>query len=263
MMVVVPPLGLVVRPGSTDGGEVPRRFLYVEVSVTKELSIFVDESGDFGAYEAHSPFYFFTLVFHDQANSIDQQINLLETRLSNCSMPASHCFHAGPIIRREEDYLYMSIEERRHLLGLLVAFARSVRISYTTFCVEKKHINDSLSLTITLSRQLSVFIQENYAFFQSFDRIIVYYDNGQVELNRLLASVFGALLSEVEFRKVLPSEYRLFQVADLMCTLELTEHKAARKSLSNSELQFFGSLRDMNKNYLKQMHRLRFVSKAE
>lgn len=31
----------------------------------KELSIFIDESGDFGKYDYQSPFYILTLVFHD------------------------------------------------------------------------------------------------------------------------------------------------------------------------------------------------------
>ena len=45
------------------------------------LSIFVDESGDFGSYEQHAPFYLFTLVFHDQSNAIDDQIMHLERGL--------------------------------------------------------------------------------------------------------------------------------------------------------------------------------------
>lgn len=32
----------------------------------RELSIFVDESGDFGEYEKHSPFYIITMLLHDQ-----------------------------------------------------------------------------------------------------------------------------------------------------------------------------------------------------
>ena len=33
----------------------------------KELSIFIDESGDFGEYEQHSPYYIITMMFHDRA----------------------------------------------------------------------------------------------------------------------------------------------------------------------------------------------------
>ena len=51
--------------------------------------------------------------------------------------------------------------------------------------------------------------------------------------------MFNALLENVEFRKVIPSQYRLFQVADLICTLKLTELKLANNTLSKSEKPFF------------------------
>ena len=223
-----------------------------------ELSIFVDESGDFGTYESHAPFYLFTLVFHDQSNLIDDQINHLEHGLSDLGFDVKHCFHAGPIIRREEDYQYLSITERRKCLNRIMTFAKSCEISYVTISVEKRHMSDSLSLTVALSKQLSAFIREEYAFFAQFDKIIVYYDNGQVELNKLLASVFAVMLPQAEFRKVMPTDYRLFQVADLFCTLELVCLKDGHRIMSKSEESFFGSMRDMRKNYLKPMYKKRY-----
>ena len=38
----------------------------------KELSIFVDESGDFGVYDYHAPFYIISMVFHDQALDLSE-----------------------------------------------------------------------------------------------------------------------------------------------------------------------------------------------
>ena len=46
-----------------------------------ELSIFVDESGDFGEYDFHSPFYIISLVFHDQENDIFDEVEKLEQDL--------------------------------------------------------------------------------------------------------------------------------------------------------------------------------------
>lgn len=88
-------------------------------------------------------------------------------------------------------------------------------------------------------------------FFCSFDVVKIYYDNGQVGVTRVLSSVFNALLENVEFRKVIPSQYRLFQVADLICTLKLTELKFENHTLSKSEKTFFGDERTLKKNYLK------------
>ena len=223
-----------------------------------ELSIFVDESGDFGTYEPHAPFYLFTLVFHNQTDSIEDQISHLEHSLSDVGFDAKHCFHAGPIIRREEDYQYLSITERRKCLNRIMTFAKNCEISYITFSAEKKHMFDSLGLTVALSKQLSAFIREEYSFFAQFDKIIVYYDNGQVELNKLLASVFAVMLPQAEFRKVMPTDYRLFQVADLFCTLELICLKDEHRIMSKSEEAFFGSMRDMRKNYLKPMFKKRY-----
>ena len=223
-----------------------------------ELSIFVDESGDFGTYEPHAPFYLFTLVFHNQTDSIEDQISHLEHSLSDVGFDAKHCFHAGPIIRREEDYQYLSITERRKCLNRIMTFAKNCEISYITFSAEKKHMSDSLGLTVALSKQLSAFIREEYDFFSGFDRIVVYYDNGQVELNKLLASVFAVMLPQAEFRKVMPTDYRLFQVADLFCTLELICLKDEHRIMSKSEEAFFGSMRDMRKNYLKPMFKKRY-----
>ena len=226
------------------------------------LSIFVDESGDFGTYEPHAPFYLFTLVFHDQSHAITEQIEHLEQGISDIGFDRKHCFHAGPIIRREEDYQHLSVSDRRKCLNRILTFAKSSEISYITFSVEKKHISDSLQLTVALTKKLSSFIRDEYTFFHALDRIIVYYDNGQVELNKLLASVFAVMLPQAEFRKVLPADYRLFQVADLFCTLELICLKDTYHILSKSEEVFFGSMRDMKKNYLKPMLKKRYHSET-
>jgi len=224
-----------------------------------ELSIFVDESGDFGTYEPHAPFYLFTLVFHDQRSSIEAHIRHMEQGLADIGFDVKHCFHAGPIIRREEDYQNLSITERRKCLNRILTFAKNCDISYITFSVEKKHMSDSLGLTVALSKQLSAFIRGEYTLFAQFGKIIVYYDNGQVELNKLLASVFAVMLPQAEFRKVMPADYRLFQVADLFCTLELVCLKDEHHIMSKSEETFFGSMRDMRKNYLKPMYRKRYI----
>ena len=93
---------------------------------------------------------------------------------------------------------------------------------------------DYSSLTVEatgkLSKQISVFIREHYDFLLSFDLVKIYYDNGQVELNKILSTLFNAFLPRVEFRKVKPSDYRLFQVADMICTFELLKLKIQNHS---------------------------------
>ena len=81
----------------------------------------------------------------------------------------------------------------------------------------------------------------------------IYYDNGQIELSRLLASVFSVLLPQFEVKRVTPSDYRLFQAADMFCSMELIRLKLESSAIT--ELEFFGNLRDLKKNYLKPLQK--------
>ena len=46
----------------------------------QEISIFIDESGDFGEYIYHSPYYIVTMVFHDQSNDISSALDSIEKK---------------------------------------------------------------------------------------------------------------------------------------------------------------------------------------
>jgi hypothetical protein len=52
----------------------------------KELSIFIDESGDFGEITERPAYYLVTLLFHDQKNEITTNVKKLEDSIF-------HSFH--------------------------------------------------------------------------------------------------------------------------------------------------------------------------
>jgi hypothetical protein len=141
----------------------------------KELSVFIDESGDFGETKERPAYYLVTFVFHNQDNSIAQQTSKLE---------------------------------------------ESVRVS-------------------------------------GFDKIIVYYDNRQIELSAILNAVFSIQFSNVEFRKAEPQRYRLLQAADFICSMELLKIKRNNKRLSKSEKQFFYKPQELKKTFLKSIEKKR------
>ncbi len=218
----------------------------------KELSIFVDESGDFGEFDSHAPFYILSLVLHDQKVDIKDDLALLESEMRNIGWP-DHCIHAGPIIRAEYEYKECSLHERQQIIRRLMTFTRKLDIRYKSIYVEKKKGLDEIELTGKLSRQLADLVRQNTNFFTEYDIVKVYYDNGQTQVTKILVSVFTTLLNNVKFIKVIPSDYRLFQVADLICTLKLTELKLERHILSKSEQYFFQDDRTFRKNYLKPL----------
>ena len=90
-----------------------------------------------------------------------------------------------------------------------------------------------------MAQELAIFIRDNLQTLISFDTVKIYYDNGQNEISKILNVSFNTLLTNVEFKKVYPVDYKLFQVADLMCTLELLNIKYNKNSLSKSEKALF------------------------
>ena len=224
----------------------------------KALSIFVDESGDFGPYKYQSPYYIISLVFHDQSTDITDSIAHLNEIIRQSGFP-ENTVHAGPLIRKEREYSNISLLERKRIFNALYNFARNTDFSYHSIIIEKKQLVEEIDLHLRITKQLSAFLKENMEKLISYDRIVIYYDYGQMQLTKILVSVFNTILSNVEFRKVIPTNYKLFQSADLFCTLELLSMKAERKMLSQSELLFFGSARNLEKSYLRAIRKKRYL----
>lgn len=216
----------------------------------KELSVFVDESGDFGEYDYHAPFYIISFILHNQEVDISEDVAKLENEMTYLGW-SNHCVHVGPAIRGEYEYANIEPINRQKIVKRIATFTRKLNIKVKSFYVEKKHVEDSVEMTGKLSKQISIFIKDNMEYFLDYNSIKIYYDNGQVEVTRILSSVFNALLDNVEFKRVIPSDYRLFQVADLICTLKLIELKRNNNILSKSEKLFFVDDRTLKKNYLK------------
>jgi hypothetical protein len=218
----------------------------------------VDESGDFGVPTADSPYYLLTLVFHNQSNSISEHCQQLEQTMADSGFEP-HAIHTGPLIRREGSYYNYSKEDRKSIFKKLFYFSRKVDASYKTFSFSKREDGHGPQLSIRMSQSLKSFLGENLAYFQSFDRIVIYYDNGQHQITNLLASVFGTTISGgLEFTQAAPSDYKLLQLADMACTLELIDLKRRAKIISKSERLFFGIDKREFVNLLKALRKKKF-----
>ncbi|MBO4546427.1 MAG: hypothetical protein J5700_02500, partial [Treponema sp.] len=80
-----------------------------------------------------------------------------------------------------------------------------------------------------------------------------YYDNGQKPLKRIINVLFNAMFANVEVRKISPADYKLFQVADLVCTLEHIKAKIDIGQFSNSEAEFFSSRHQFKKDFWRKI----------
>lgn len=224
----------------------------------KELSIFVDESGDFGKFNENSPFYIVSFIFHEQENPIKEQVKVLDDLLEELGF-VNHTIHTAPLVRREQSYKNVDINTRRKIFYKLFNFSKHVKISQASLIVDKHQNSKPMEITKQLSKQLSALIKENFEYFANFDSIIIYYDNGQYQVTNILVAVFNTLLSiDCEFRQVLPTDYKLFQTADLVCTLTLIKNKLAiGKNLTKSEQIFFGSVGKLRKTFLKYFEKIK------
>ncbi|HBE10357.1 MAG TPA: hypothetical protein DCY81_07470 [Lachnospiraceae bacterium] len=56
--------------------------------MNKMLSIFIDESGDFGEYDHKAPYYMVAMVLHDQQVDISSEINSLDLKMADLGFPS-------------------------------------------------------------------------------------------------------------------------------------------------------------------------------
>ena len=222
----------------------------------KELSVFIDESGDFGEVKERPAYYLVTLVFHNQKYDIVNQVKKLESSTKNAGFDFEY-IHTGPVIRREGIFATLSVDDRRKLIYKMLNFTVGCAILHETVVVNRKEADNKLELSGKLATEISKVLTRHTTFFDEYEKIIVYYDNGQIELGSILNAVFSSYFTNVEFRKAEPQRYRLLQVADFICSLELLRIKWKENRLSNSEQKFFYKPQELKKVFLKAIDKKR------
>ena len=223
----------------------------------KHLSVFVDESGNFGKYNHRTPYYIVVFVLHDQAKDLTQNITRLNFRIQKYDLP-NNMIHTGPLIRGEHEYRDLVLFERKQVFDSIFHFTRTIDVTYHSIIINKKQLKSKDELQNRIAKQLSALLKERLDYFVQYDCIKIYYDFGQKELTYIISKTFYDIFNRIELKKVSPSEYKLLQVADMLCMLELISKKAERKTLSKSELSVFESARSLTKSYLKDIFKKRF-----
>lgn len=220
-----------------------------------ELSVFVDESGN---TRRDSKYYLLTLVFHEQAQGIAEQIDGYESILKAAGLQDIP-LHIGPLLRGNEAYDDMETKTRGKYLSYFRAFASRLPFNYVTFAYEKRQFNGDDRLFARMRRDLVLYLYDKLEYFQSFDIIKIYYDNGQDEVTKVLHSGFEYALGKqtIVYRTGKSEEYRLQQVADYACGVELSSLKYEVGEQSKTDAIFFGTRREFIKNHLKQLRKKR------
>lgn len=219
--------------------------------ILQELSIFIDESGNDGL---KSRYYILTLVLHKQSDSFIENIEKYETSLFDRQLP-NIPFHATPLLNGHDDYRGLDLSTRKKLLSAFRVFVRYIPIRYTCITLDTREFKSLDDASAAMRKQLIDFMFDHLTFLQTFDHVKIYYDNGQQSIvNAIHAAVEYAIAKEaIIYKYASPSDYRLSQVADYICTMELTELKYANKQSTATDNKFFGTWSKFKKGIFKDL----------
>lgn len=204
----------------------------------KRLSIFIDETGEFGFGKGSSRLYGVSFVFHDQSYSIKKEINDLNQRLLNIGY--INMIHMADLIMKRGDYSNMNITKRKNIFNAIYYFLRKISVKYQTIIIDKKYTDNSKVLRRKIRNEIIKMLEKNKEFFKKYDSIILYYDNGQETLGNILEDIFSKFKN---FKHVIDFNHkvkRLFQVADMLTYLDKYNYKYKNKiPIANGEKYFF------------------------
>lgn len=211
----------------------------------KRLNIFIDESGDFGFVKGSSELYAVSFTIHDSADSIVNELKYLNDSLEK--QKYSGMLHLAYLIAKRDDYSILGLEERQKIFWTIFNFARKVPVKLKTIILDKRYMNTRSQLNKAISIEINKFINENKRYFDTFDKIVIYYDNGQETLATILDIIFATderIERRVKFDHV---RKRLFQVSDMLTFIDKLDYKyhnnmpftrAEKYFFSNKEIEY-------------------------
>lgn len=219
----------------------------------RELSVFVDESGDLGG---ESRYYLLALVFHDQADDLSEVLAKYQQVLRERGLEDIP-LHLNPLLRANESYASMTPNHRARLLTGFATFAHKCPFGYRVFAYRKDQFADPTDLGARMRRDLVDFLFDGIGWLQRFDRVKIYYDDGQSLVTRALHDGFEYALAReaVVYRDARPADYRMLQVADYVCGVELAALKYDRGEEGATDRLFFGTRRDFVRTFLRKLRR--------
>lgn len=206
----------------------------------KRLNIFVDETGEFGYGVKSSMLYGISFIFHEQDNDISGELNNLNNRLMKIGY--TNMIHMSDLIMRRGDYSKFDIKMRKSIFNSIYQFSRKIPVKYHTIIIDKRFIDNGNVLRKQIINEVNQMIKNNEGYFNKFDKIVMYYDNGQEPLGYILDSLFIRFNSYEHRVKFDHVEKRLFQVSDMLTYVDKAIYKHKKNiKYEKSELYFFGN----------------------
>lgn len=221
----------------------------------KRLNIFIDETGEFGFGKGSSELYGVSFTFHEQQDEIMVELNKLNKRLREIGY--TEMIHMADLIMNRKEYKSFDIKKRKSIFNSIYQFSRRIPVKYKTIIVDKRYTDNRTVLRQRLSMEINKMIKEHETYFERFDKIVMYYDNGQEVLGTILDSIFyrfDGFEHRVDFDH---KEKRLFQVSDMLTFVDKYDYKYKNKIPFTEGEKFFFSVEDIRR-VLKELNKKRF-----
>lgn len=148
--------------------------------------------------------------------------------------------HTAYLIAKRGEYAYWNLEKRKKVFWSLFYFAKRSKIKTYTIIINKRFKNRKMQLRKEATIQIHKFFTMLEDYMEGFEKVTIYYDNGQETLASILDN-FCQAKKNVEHKIIFNHiEERLFQVADMLTVIEKIIYKHKQKiPLTNAELHFF------------------------
>ncbi|MEE1274325.1 MAG: hypothetical protein UHI81_07465 [Olegusella sp.] len=222
----------------------------------QRLNLHIDEAGTQDLTEG---MYLVTVVLHDHSHDIERPIKAYENRLKLAGLPDIP-FHGKDLLHGHEAYENVSVGDRKRLLTQFARLARSLPVTFFTLRYDVHETHDRTELEARIRRDLASLIFDHLSYFQQFDTVSVYYDDGQRALSTALHAALEFVLANnvAVFRDADHATRRLLQLADYICTVERVglAYDAGRQT--KTQERFFGNRRNLMQSYMKQLSQMRF-----
>lgn len=135
------------------------------------------------------------------------QIELYENALYDKGLPDIP-LHTSPLPNGHDDYQGMDIQGRKRLLQAFFTIRQHMPIMYHAFSYEKSEFKSDAALITRMKRNMVNLIFDNLEYLQRFDKVKVYYDDGQYIVTK-------SLHDAIEYAPTQPIIFR--QARDLFC----------------------------------------------
>ena len=238
---------------------VPRLFRidYLEEILANRLNLHIDESGNQDLSEGR---YIVAVVLHDHSSDITTPINRYEERLAAADLPDVP-FHGKDLLHGNEGYSIVTPGDRKRLLAQFARFVRELPISFFTLQYDTSNVHNRNELEARVRRDLASLVFARLAFFQEFEMIAVYYDNGQSAVSIALHDALDYVLAKnvADYRDADPNARRLLQVADYICTIARVSDAYDAGKPTKTHERFFGNRRSFKQSFEKQLDRKKFL----